>query len=336
MLNRELVHKRHAENVFVGVPVRSGPQEFSANAEFPSAHCLYNDTPSGLSGAGYLIEVARQSNLSICHLFFDVPLDSGFLVAALDWCFSEPRPFVVETLEAFEVRTRIVEAVIRKGVLGKVTTESRFFDGSGVEFLTGKASFLITSRKLTTRAARSELEALGQAPMAPERVMVSQPYNVFVGAPSLPMDGTTETNPLIVDVTHPYFFEHENAHVPGMMLLEAGKQAAVFAAPRRFPIIDDCYGDLYRGEIRFTRFADLHRAVSIACSFGSLHESADGFQAPVEIAFEQSGREIGRIRGDIAFVDQVDAVTRSAIRRQQLDFALSEVSVDVPMSWAFE
>lgn len=336
MLDRELVHKRQAENVFVGVPVRCGPREFSSPAEFPCSHCLYNDTPSGLSGAGYLIEVARQSNLAICHMFYDVPLDSGFLVAALDWCFSRPRPFVVEELEAFEVRTEIVEAVIRKGVLAKVSTESRFFDSYGVEFLAGKASFLITSRKLTTRGARPEPVALGQVPMAPHRVMVTRPYNVFVGEPNRPADGTTETNPLIIDVTHPYFFEHENAHVPGMMLLEAGKQAAVFAAPRRFPIIGDCYGDLCRGEIRFTRFAELYRPVSIACAFGSLHESADGFQAPVDITFEQAGREIGRIQGDIAFVDQADAVTLSALRRQQLDSALSQVSGDVPMSWAFE
>jgi len=335
VLDRELVHKRLPENVFVESHTRRGEREFTSRCVFVTAHRLYNDSVSGLSAAGYVVEAARQANLAICHEFFDVPLSAGFLVTALDWCFTAPRPFVVQTLEPFEVRTEIVEAVTRRGALAKITARSHLFDGDGLEFFEGEASFLITSRSLTARGQHTEaVERLG-TPASPASVQVYSPENVFVSAPIHGAEAPDRTL-LMVDTAHPYFFEHENSHVPGMLLLEAGKQAAVYSALGRFPIVGDCYADLYRGEARFGRFAELHRTTAISCVFGRLSEAEGGFVAPVEVEFEQAGRELGRIHGAIAFMDQAEAVALSAIRREQLDAALSSVTADLPMNWAFQ
>ena len=334
MLDRQLVHKRFAENVFVEAHTRRGEREFTSRCVFVTSHGLYNDTPSGLSGAGYLVEAARQAKLAICHDFFDVPLSAGFLITAIDWCFTSAKPFVVETLDPFEVRTEVVEAVARRGVLAKISTRSRIFDGSGHEFLVGEASFLITSRSLTSRGPRVEPTLLCM-PASPASVQVACPENVFISAPIREAEAP-DRHALIANTEHPYFFEHENSHVPGMLLLEAGKQAAVFSGQRKFPIVGDCYGDLCRGEARFGRFAELHRPTSISCVFGRLSETEDGFVAPVDIEFEQAGRELGRIRGAVAFMDQADAVALSAIRREQLDATLSTVALDLPMNWAFQ
>jgi len=335
VLDRELVHKRLPDNVFVESHTRHAEREFSSRCVFATSHDLYNDSVSGLSAAGYVVEAARQANLAICHEFFDVPLSAGFLVTALDWCFTAARPFVVEKLEPFEVRTEIVDAVTRRGALAKITARSRLFDGSGLEFFEGEASFLITSRSLTARGQHTEAVPPAGTPASPASVQVYSRENVFISVPIRESEAPDRTL-LIVDTAHPYFFEHENSHVPGMLLLEAGKQAAVSSGLGRFPIVGDCYADLYRGEARFGRFAELHRPTSISCVFGRLSESESGFVAPVEIEFEQAGRELGRIHGAIAFMDQADAVTLSAIRRQQLDTALASVTVDLPMNWAFQ
>lgn len=335
MLDRQLVHKRFVENVFVEAHARRGEREFVSHCIHVTSHGLYNDTLSGLSGAGYLVEASRQANLAICHEFFGVPLSAGFLVTAIDWCFTASTPFVVESLEPFEVRTEILEAIMRRDALAKITARSRAFDGRGNEFFMGEASFLITSRSLTKRGQPVEAMPLVSAPLAPEAVQVFCPGNVFISAP-IPEAEAPDRHALIADTAHPYFFEHENSHVPGMMLLEAGKQAAVFSGLRRFPIVGDCYGDLCQGEARFGRFAELNRPTSIACVFGRLSETRDGFLAPVEIEFEQAGRELGHIRGAVAFMDQAEAVALSAIRRAQLDATLSAVAVDLPMNWAFQ
>lgn len=335
MLERELVHKRLPENVFVESHTRRAEREFTSRCVFATSHAVYNDSVSGLSAAGYVVEAARQANLAICHEFFDVPLSAGFLVTALDWCFTAPRPFVVEELSPFEVRTEIVEAVTRRGALAKITAKSRLFDGNGSEFFEGEASFLITSRSLTARGHHTPAVARVGTPATPASVQVYCPENVFVSAPIHGAEAPDRVA-LIVDPAHPYFFEHENSHVPGMLLLEAGKQAAVFAGLARFPIVGDCYADLYRGEARFGRFAELQRTTSIACVFGRLIETEGGFVAPVDIEFEQAGRDLGRIHGALAFMDQAEAMALSAIRRAELDVALSSVTADLPMNWAFQ
>ncbi len=334
-IERDWVHKSDEQNVFIGKPSRVEPNGFETWSEFPVLHPTYSDSPSGLSATGYLIEVARQANLALCHEFFAVPFDAGFLVANIDWQFTDPRPFVVERLAAFRVDTEVSETAERRGALTKIVTRNRFFDDRGNLFLSGGSVFLISSRKLTGRARSAEPLAAVTAVAAPV-AQVFDPQNVLIGHPTRHEGSELESVPLVVDVTHPYFFEHENCHVPGMMLLEAGKQAAVAMALRRFPIIGDGYGDLYEGQIRFSRFADLNRPTSVVCRFGSLMESENGFRAKVELGFSQGDRPIGEISATIGFIAAEDAAAGSAIVRQQLEEALATANVDVPMNGAFQ
>jgi hypothetical protein len=122
-----------------------------------------------------------------------------------------------------------------------------------------------------------------------------------------------------IDSSQAYFFEHENGHVPGMMLLEAGKQAAVYAASGAFPVVTGMYGDFVAGEMRFGRFADLDRTVWMQCRFAALEETRTGYRAAVEISFDQGEREIGRIGGVVSFLDRREAREASAILRYSSD-----------------
>ena len=67
--------------------------------------------------------------------------------------------------------------------------------------------------------------------------------------------------------------------------------------------------------MRFGRFADLSRTVWMNCRFASLAETRAGYQAAVEIEFEQGEREIGRIGGVLSFLDRREVVQASAILR---------------------
>ena len=53
--------------------------------------------------------------------------------------------------------------------------------------------------------------------------------NVVITAPAHRDDRTSFTSSLIVDYTHPYFFDHPCDHVPGMLLLEGCAQLALAA-----------------------------------------------------------------------------------------------------------
>lgn len=69
--------------------------------------------------------------------------------------------------------------------------------------------------------ARRTAPPLLPAPAAPELVGRAQPADVVLG-PTLAPD----TWLLRADATHPVLFDHELDHVPGMLVLEAARQAA--------------------------------------------------------------------------------------------------------------
>ena len=319
LLDREWVHKRVDANVFIGEPVRTSADDFSTESFFPTNHQFYNDCLSGLSASGYLIEVARQVNLAISHRFYDVPLSAGFLVTSIDWTFTDDGPFVVDDCSNFMLLTHVAHVTQRKGVVCKVETRTRFVQGER-EFLTGGAAFLISSRNLASDGASPNLEVRpsGRPAALPSAAQVSDPRNVLV---ELPDESELKAGriPMLVDPRHAFFFEHENGHVPGMMLLEAGKQAAIYAATGAFPVVAGMYGDLVAGEIRFGRFADLERTVWMKCRFAALEETRAGYRASVEISFEQGEREIGRIGGAVSFLDRREVVEASAVLRRMND-----------------
>ena len=335
-VERNLVHKLRSENVFIGEPQMEAVGEYRTAATFPLFHTTYNDTPTGLSASGYLIEVARQANLALCHRFFDIPTTAGFLVASIDWRFASGTPFVVQDFEPFEVVTRVVGASRRQGRLAKLATRSRFVGRSG-EFLSGGATFLIASRRLTTpRRADPTASVASVDPVRLADAQVSSPDNVFLGTPSHDLCDGPRRLCVLVRRDHPYFFEHQNSHVPGMMLLEAGKQAAVYSAQQRYSLLDGAYGDLNSGEIRFGRFATLDEPVFVVCECGSLAPVDQGFQVPMVVSFEQSNKRLGQIKASVAFLDEDEAIGQSAVIRHQLAMELTRTAVDIPMNGAFQ
>jgi len=310
-LARQWVHKRFDDNVFIGEPSADRDGSFRVNSAFPVHHELYSDSLSGLSASGYLIEVARQANLAISHRFFDVPLESNFLVTSIDWQFERAEPYVVTELEPYSVVTKVSDVLRRKGSVCKVATRSEFRLG-GERFLSGGATFLISARHAGVPAEVEDGPISARPVVSPSEAQVRHVANVLIGR------AHGERVPLLVNPKHPYFFEHPNVHVPGMMLLEGGKQAAVYAALRAFSVLQGMYGDLQAGQIRFGRFADLKQTVWMTARFVALEETERGCRLPVEILFEQGGREIGRILGTLAFLDADEVVRTSAIIRQRI------------------
>ena len=76
---------------------------------------------------------------------------------------------------------------------------------------------------------------------------------------------------LAVDVTHPVHFDHPLDHIPGMLLLEAARQAALLTidpADRAGKVVS-------RVDAKFVSFADYDRPVTIRTLEIPAEESAD-------------------------------------------------------------
>jgi hypothetical protein len=68
---------------------------------------------------------------------------------------------------------------------------------------------------------------------------------------------------LAIDAAHPYHFEHAQDHVPGMMLIEAGRQLAMAIAHLFYAVPFQTVFVLDEMSINFKRFAELRTPVFV-------------------------------------------------------------------------
>jgi hypothetical protein len=103
---------------------------------------------------------------------------------------------------------------------------------------------------------------------------------------------------VVLDVEHPFFFEHPLDHIPAMMLVEAGRQFGI-AISHLF--LDVPIGTMFATrsfDIRFDDFAELHAPVTIRARVTDrryhrdelLHLRLDGI-------FSQNGADLGMMGG---------------------------------------
>ena len=64
---------------------------------------------------------------------------------------------------------------------------------------------------------------------------------------------------IVTDDTHPYFFEHEYDHVPGMMIIEAGRQIGVAIAHLFYDVPHGKAFILNELNIRFSKYVEIDK-----------------------------------------------------------------------------
>jgi 2-oxo-3-(phosphooxy)propyl 3-oxoalkanoate synthase len=88
--------------------------------------------------------------------------------------------------------------------------------------------------------------------------------NVFVARVEAVPQGLDEhVAELAIDREHPYHFEHPQDHVPGMMLVEAGRQLAMAIAHIFYKVPLDAVFVLDEVTINFRRFAELSAPIYV-------------------------------------------------------------------------
>lgn len=114
----------------------------------------------------------------------------------------------------------------------------------------------------------ARLDPEAREPIDRELVHKHRPENVFVGRTARAL-GESEDRffvELILPSDHPFFFEHPFDHVPGLMLVEAGRQAGTAIAHQHYNVAMDSVFVLDRVEVEFSRFATLEDPVCVISS----------------------------------------------------------------------
>ncbi|MDH6576300.1 ScbA/BarX family gamma-butyrolactone biosynthesis protein [Kitasatospora sp. MAP5-34] len=227
---KELVHRAAVAEVLLTRWLRHDASHFSASAQWPRGHSFFK-SPDGVHYDSMLVaETIRQVSTLIAHAEFDVPLTSHSLMGDLDYTADLDLLKVGGTPADLELSVTCTEIRRTGGQVSKIRFDVVFFrDGRQAASGSAVAAFIrpevyrrVRGDRLST--TRAELPLL--TPVAP-RLVGRYSGDDVVLAPS----GDQQRWLLRADTRHPILFDHPGDHIPGMVLLEAARQAARVLVP---------------------------------------------------------------------------------------------------------
>ncbi|MER7850344.1 ScbA/BarX family gamma-butyrolactone biosynthesis protein [Kitasatospora sp. NPDC096077] len=224
---KEYVHRACHAEVFITGSEPLGDTVFAVTAQWPRAHTFFS-TPDGTRhDPMQAAETIRQAGLYLAHTRFGVPLDHKFMMWNLDYATRDRQLFIGATPTDLTIEARLVPQPRRTRSTVDFTFSATVRRGPYLA-ATGKARFT-TVPDSTYRRLRGARPGNGSTPSAPVTGEPLPPARVGRLRPCdvvLSPTGTAGSWHLTPDLRHPILFDHAGDHVPGMVLLEAARQAA--------------------------------------------------------------------------------------------------------------
>ncbi|GAB2652012.1 AfsA-related hotdog domain-containing protein [Nocardia goodfellowii] len=301
-----LAHRRALGEVFVADTAAAGPDEYLAAIQLPRAHSLWFDRVARFHDPLSVVEAVRQALIVIGHRYLRVPPNTPVSLQRLAIC--------VEDLSAFRDNERTpLEGIVRARADGASASRGYFTDTSFDTTVTvgGALAMTLTGGGIAfpaeaydeLRSYRRSLQSAefglptGSTPLDPVLVGRRDPRNVVLGtAVALPEQAGWQF-PVIANPAHPSFFDHEYDHVPGPLLIEAFRQAAIFAAVAAGSLAAEAAA-IVGIEAEFTDFAELDARLDCTVVAGAAEADLGEYFA--DLALHQFGEQIGRARIELA------------------------------------
>ncbi|WP_405777620.1 ScbA/BarX family gamma-butyrolactone biosynthesis protein [Streptomyces sp. NBC_01538] len=292
---RQLVHRAAIAETFPTGWSRTETDRFRVSAQWPRVHCLHVSPNRAAYDPLLVVETVRQAGTLLNHTEYQVPLDHQFVLQEfrittfpehLDVGPAPAEPVVDITFSDIRHRgKRLVSARYEADVL----LEGELVAHADVAFTC--TSGAVFSRLRGGRTAAT-VTALPVPPGLPAADVGRESAADVVLA--LPQQGQRDWQ-LRVDTGHAVFFDHPLDHIPGMLLLESAKQAALARTGLdgdRIPVSFDT---------TFHQFAELDLPTWI--------ESTDEGDGTLKVLGTQEGRTV--------FECVVGTAERSAILYEQ-------------------
>jgi 2-oxo-3-(phosphooxy)propyl 3-oxoalkanoate synthase len=262
---RQLVHRASVNEVFLTDCIPVDADRFLVGAQLPRHHALYQPDAAGRCDFMLLAETVRQAGIFLIHRFHDVPLGHHFVFRSLDLSIGD--------LAALRTGATPLGIVLDISVRPAGKPDGHRFDArldvtievDGRPCAYGSVAVLVVGARryaMLRERNRSALPALTVPASAPSPKPSTTPVvagrhhaDVLLRTPA---DGTPATWLLHVDTGHPGYFEHPSDHVPGMVLLEAFRQAGHLAVTHDAVLTSLCAG--------FESFGELDQPVTVSVS----------------------------------------------------------------------
>lgn len=222
---RELVHRSSIGEVFLTGYEQTGAGKFRVNVQWPRWHVFYDLECNSLDSA-LLVETMRQATILIAHCGYDVPLEHKFLM---------PNLSLAKSAVGF------MDLLVPPEVVLEVEVITLSVRGNGTIQLQAQAAFTHEGKVLATadagartvdpitytrlRGVRPSVIHRPAHPVHSFAAGVISERNVVLGE-----SDSVDSWPIIADQSHPILFDHPLDHVPGVLLIEAARQACRLAA----------------------------------------------------------------------------------------------------------
>ncbi|ANS67316.1 transcriptional regulator [Streptomyces lincolnensis] len=241
-------HKRNADETLLTSWRRTGPDSFLIRARWPEVHPFYTTRTAGIDPLLFG-ETIRQCLPTLSHAAYEVPLGHHLLWETYDYELATDDPAASCATPALtpasdrphDAPHEIVlhagcHDVTRRGTRASAATvRIRALQGDRL-IGTATTRFSIQTPAVYRRL-RGEYADIAHAlerrlppptPLAAPEAGRSRPYDVVLSPTDIP-----GRHRLRVDTGHPVLFDHDVDHVPGMLLIDAARQAAHAASPVR-------------------------------------------------------------------------------------------------------
>ncbi|MFF5479744.1 ScbA/BarX family gamma-butyrolactone biosynthesis protein [Streptomyces sp. NPDC012935] len=226
----ELCHRPHPEDRFPVEWLRLSEHRFLVSVNWPSAHRFFAPLPGGRQDPLLVAETTRQATMMLAHAEFGVPIGDQFLMRELGYQVEATEFTVAGASGAIDVVVECTDVQLRAGRLVGMRVDLRF-QRHGRLLATSMGILGCTSARVYRRLRGERMSVTGRAvpplpTVAPRETGRGDRKDVVL-APSRHRPGWR----LRLDTTHPTLFARPNDHVPGMVLLEAARQAANVMTP---------------------------------------------------------------------------------------------------------
>ncbi|WP_412077145.1 ScbA/BarX family gamma-butyrolactone biosynthesis protein [Streptomyces xanthophaeus] len=221
----ELVHKRRADEVLLTGWRRTAPDAFTVSAHWPADHRFYA-VRHALHDPLLLSETIRQVFPLLSHAAYDVPFGHHLLWDYYHYSLTRDALHAEHLPAALDLHVTCLEAVRRGNRVTALTLRIDAVRG-GLPLATARTRFTVQSPAIyrRLRAEHGEIRLVPELPL-PSPVPPSRLGRTSCQDVVLSPTETAHRWRLRVDNRHPVLFDHPLDHVPGMLLLEAARQAS--------------------------------------------------------------------------------------------------------------
>ncbi|MFF2012631.1 ScbA/BarX family gamma-butyrolactone biosynthesis protein [Streptomyces sp. NPDC058195] len=222
---REYVHRASHAEVFLTGCRRLADARFALTGQWPRAHTFFTNEDGTRHDPMQAAETIRQVGLYLAHSEFGVPLGHQFLLRDMEYSVYRDNLGIGQGPSELTLEAVCTDVAWRGSRLAQFAMNITI-EREGRPAARGSGHFTCITPTVYRRlrgAERTGEKAPGRRPRPAEARQVGRSSSADVVLSATDDAGLWLLNP---DQSHPILFEHGGDHVPGMVLIEAARQAA--------------------------------------------------------------------------------------------------------------